>query len=532
MVLSTIVSTLTPDLAPHLYLGVPSQADKTECGAGFARATRRIKSSQTSAISVQDLTSALSSAEQQARNEFSLRFTIPANPRVANGPESISVSGRDFDASSDLSSIPTEGLDSRERERISGFLLRCALKRLWGWEWSEAGLAAQQCLKFSREEDTRDEALNVLAASLVMRGESAKAVDALKQAVAGRWNLNLQGNLVLLASSDSPELAVEHLAHFVLGAETPSDRLGASRMAVDLWSKVTEQLGEGNSPPMPRPVIDSFFELLRKPGISEEEFFDLGLFLSETDEDKRTLLRTIESSAQGNTVSAQILRKNTEDFGSYAIALVSAENLGQLATRPWLQAKLDAIIQTLNQLFTSDDVKNKPIDFAFGLINSGLKCTSLERISLLAFMVWHLRDVFTDENDVPKDEFIVWVVDAYNLSRARGAFEGQNPEYLKLVQGFIQSALNSLMFLYYRGYWNMAIQVEQRVNGLLQESRKWFPNRNAIQSSAREIQSWAVGALNDCKRLRPRCTDNELNPHVDQLIGFVTQFRSAVGSLV
>jgi hypothetical protein len=365
-----------------------------------------------------------------------------------------------------------------------------------------------------------------------MRGESAKAVDALKQAVAGRWNLNLQGNLVLLASSDSPELAVEHLAYFVLGAETSSDRLGASRMAVDLWSKVTEQLGEGNAPPMPRPVIDSFYELLRKPGISEEEFFDLGLFLTDTEDDKKTLLRTIDLSAQGNTVSAQILRKNTEDFGSYAISLVSAENLGQLATRPWLQAKLDAMIQTLNQMFTSDEIEDKPIDFAFGLINNGLKCTSLERISLMAFMVWHLRDVFTDENDVPKGEFIDWVSDAYNLSRARGAFEGQNPEYLELVQGFIQSALNSLMFLYYRGYWNMAIQVEQRVNGLLQESRKWFPNRNAIQSSAREIQSWAVSALNDCKRLRPRCTDNELNPHVDQLIGFVTQFRIAVGSLV
>lgn len=530
MVPSILMPTLTPDLAPHLYLGVPSQADKAACGAGFARATRRIKSSQTSAISVQDLTSALSSAEHQAKSEFSLRFTIPANPRVTNGPESISVAGREFDASSDISSITTEGLDSRERERISAFLLRCALKRLWGWEWSEAGLAAQQCLKFSREEDTRDEALNVLAASLVMRGESAKAVDALKQAVAGRWNLNLQGNLVLLASSDSPELAVEHLAHFVLGAEDPSERLGACRMAVDLWSKVTEQLGEGNAPPMPRPVINSFYELLRKPGITEEEFFDLGLFLAETDDDSKALLKTIDLSAQGNTVSAQMLRKNIEDFGSYAVALVSAENLGQLAPRPWLQTKLDAMIQTMNQMFTSDEVENKPIDFAFGLINNGLKCKSLERVSLLAFMVWHLRDVFTDENDVPKGEFVVWVLDAYSLTRARGAFEGQNPEYLELVQGFIQSALNALMFLFYRGYWNLAIQVQQNVNALLQESRKWFPNRSGMQSSAREIQTWCAGVLGDCKPLRLRCTDNQLNSHVDQLLEHVTQFKNAVSS--
>jgi hypothetical protein len=181
-------------------------------------------------------------------------------------------------------------------------------------------------------------------------------------------------------------------------------------------------------------------------------------------------------------------------------------------------------------MFTSDEIENKPIDFAFGLINNGLKCKSLERISLLAFMVWHLKEVFADENDVPKGEFVVWVLDAYNLSRTRGAFEGQNPEYLELVQGFIQSALNALMFLFYRGYWNMAIQAQQNVNALLQESRKWFPNRNGIQTSAREIQSWADGALADCQPLRMRCTDNELNPHVDQLIQYVTQFRNAVTS--
>jgi len=524
------VPSLPPDLAPHLYLGVPSQADKVTCGTGFARATRRIKNNPASVISVQDLTSALSSAEQQTKNEFSLRFAIPANPRVTNGPESIIVSDREFDESSDLSSLTTDGLDSREREHISGFLLRCAFQKLWGWDWTGAGLAAQQCLKFSREEDTRDEALNVLAASFVMRGESAKAVDALKQAVAGRWNLNLQGNLVLLASTDSPELAVEHLAHFVLGAENPSDRLGASRMAVDLWSKVCERLGEVSAPPMPKPVIEAFYGLLRKPGITEEEFFDLGLFLAETDDDKKKLVSTIDLSALGDTISAKLLRKHAEDFGSYAIALANAENLGQLATRPWLQAKLDTMIQSMNQMFMSDEVENKPIDFAFGLINNGLKCKSLERISLLAFMVWHLRDVFTDENDVPKDEFVSWVLDGYKLSRARGAFEGQNSEYVELVQGFIQSALNALMFLYYRGYWNMAIQVEQNVNALLQESSKWFPNRNAIQSSAREIQGWAAGVLANCQPLRQRCTDNELNPHVDQLIGFVTQFRNTVSS--
>jgi hypothetical protein len=521
---------LTPDLAPHLYLGVASHSSKADCGTGFALATRRLKASASTSITIQDLTSALSAAEQGSDSEFRLVYAVPANPRIVSSAESIDILGRRFGLEDRLESVSINGLTHEDVERVCSFLLKCAMVRLWSWEWDGAASAAQQCLRYSRDEDVRDEALNLLAASLAMRGEVGKAIDALKQAVAGRWNLNLQGNLVLLASAESPELAVEHLAHFVLGARTPRERLGASRMAVSIWSRVSEKNVGGTNTPMPRQVIDSFYELLKQSGINEEEFFDLGLFLVDTDDNKRKVSDTIRASAHWQTPSARLLSSHVESFDAFSIALVEAENRGELSTRPWLSAKLNEMVQTLNQMFVSDDVENKPVGFAYGLIDNGLRCNTIERVSLLAFMVWHLRDVFTDENQVPKDEFANWIVAAHNLTRSREALPWQNEEHHDLVKGFVQSALNALTFLYYRGYWNMAIQVETDVQSVLRESQRWFPNREGLRQSAQGIVSWADGVQASLGPLHSRCNDAELKPHVDKLLGFVKQFRGSVSS--
>jgi hypothetical protein len=459
-----------------------------------------------------------------------LQFAVPANPIFSNGPTSFPSGDQVLDFSSEISVIQQQAQRVADGEQIAAFVLGYSLSRLWEWDWNSASSAAQLCLRLSKAEDLRDEALNVLAASLAMRGDTGKAIDALRQAVAGRWSMNLQGNLVILASADSPAVAVEHLSHFILGAETPAEKLGACRMAVNLWSKVTAELGDESAPPMPRGIINSFYELLKQPGVSEEEFFDLGLFLSETDEDKTQLVQAIAQSEHSNSVSGHLLKVRSQDFGDYGVALVRAENSGELATRPWLQSKLDGMVETMNQMFLSEEVENKPVDFAFGLIDNGLKCRTLERISLLAFMVWHFRDVFTDENQVPKREIVAWVVDAHGYSHARDVFKDRNSEHIELVQGFIQSALNSLMFLFYRGYWNMGIQVERHLNQLVQEGQRWFPNRIQMRESAQGIVAWADGVNADLNPLRIRSDDQELKPHVDELLNFVAQFRRTATS--
>jgi len=524
------VLVLSPSNAPHLYLGVVSHADQASVSAAFAKATRRIKSDATVGITVQDLTSALSAAERRTESALLLQYQAPANPAVIPQVSSWRVGAHEIALDTSASNFPVTEVPEGEREFAASFLLKVALYSLHQWKWADAVALGQLCLRLSRVEDTRDEALNLMAAAFAMQQEPQKALDALRQAVTGRWNLKLQANLVLIATSVSPADAVEHLSHLILGAETAKERLGASRMAVDLWTQVNKDLTGDAAPPLPKAVIDSLYELMKQEGLSEEEFFDIGLFLAESDANEFQRKGVVRESAYRTSVSARMISAASQDFGDYALALVAAEKNGELAARPWLQSRLDGMVASLNDLFTNEEITEKPVDFAFGLIDNGLSCRTLERISLLSFMIWYLSDVFTDENAMPKDEFVVWVVDAHGRVNAAGAFQDRNPEHVELVKGFVQSATNALAFLFYRGAWNQGIQAEENVNAILQESQKWFPNRTGMSQTSRGVVGWCDVVTRNCQPLRLCCDDQELNPRLDELLGFVLQFRRAVSS--
>ena len=522
---------LSPSIAPHLYLGVNSEADKAQAGIAFALATKRLKNEPNVDISLQDLTGALSAAERRGDSALGLCFWVPANADVLQCAKSVSVGDLEISTQSDLLQIKWDSFDYPTREQFALVLLGASIQKLHNWKWQDSIQLSQLGLRVSRDEDTRDELLNVIAASFAMLGDSRKSIDALLQAVAGKWNLNLQTNLVLVAMGESPETAVEHLSHLILGASTVEERLGACNLASEIWGKINHKREGDNEVPLPAKVASAFYDLLTQPGLSEKDFFLLGISLADSNSDEFRQKNIVSKSPHHGSVSGRLLDAAARDFGEFAIELAKAENMGQLSNKQWLQDRLDSMVDSLNDLFISDEVKEKPVNFAFGLIDGGLKCQNLERISLLAFMIWNLSDVFTDENDVPKDEFVKWIENAYDQFKVTGAFSERQKEQVDLVKGFVQSALNSLMFLYARGYWNMALEAEKNVNGILRENTKWFPDRAGIQSASREVVSWCDSALLLCQSLRRRCDDKDLNEHVDELLTYVNQFRSSVISL-
>lgn len=522
---------LTPSSAPHLYLGVNSEADKTQAGIAFAMATKRIKNNQEIEISLQDLTSALSAAERRADSTTGLCFVVPANVKVLPEKDSISIGDLVISTQSDLLQVEWEKFDNSTREKFAALLLMTAIQKLHIWKWMESSQFAQLGLRVSRNEDIRDELLNVIAASFAMRGENRKSMDALLQAVAGKWNLNLQTNLVLVAMGESPETAVSHLSHLILGATSVEERLAACQLASEIWGKLNQKRDGNKEEPLPANVSDAFYDLLTQPGLSEKDFFTLGISLADSNAAEFKKKNIVSKSPHKSSVSGRLLDAAARDFGDFAVELIKAENLGQLSNKPWLQDRLDSMVDELNDLFISNEIKEKPVNFAFGLIDAGLKCNSLERLSLLAFMIWNLSDVFTDENDVPKDDFIKWIEGAYDKFKEIGAFSDRQKEHVELVKGFVQSALNSLLFLYARGNWNIAIQVEKNVNQILQENSRWFPNRSGIQSASRDVVEWCDSANSACQRLRRRSDDKDLNDHVDELLKYVNQFRNSVISL-
>lgn len=522
------MTVLSPSNAPHLYLGVSSQAPQASVTAAFAMATRRLKTASTTTITVQDLTSALSAAERRVDSQLVLQYQAPANVGVIPDATTYMIGDQEVTAGITPEAFPLDKVPKVENENVAGFLLTATLQALHQWRWIDAVGLGQLCLRLSQSEDTRDEALNLMAAAFAMQHEPQKALDALKTAVAGKWNLSLQANLVLVATSISPQTAVEHLSHLILGAESASQRLGASRMAIELWAQVTKDLGGNDAPPLPRPVIDSIYDLSKQAGLSEEEFFDLGLFLAESDSAEFLRRGVIRESPHRSSASARLIEIAARDFGDYAAALVVAENRGEFVDRPWLQGRLDNLIRQINDLFQDEGTEEKPVSFAFGLVDGGLSCKTLERITLLAFMTGFLENEFTDENDVPKDEFVNWIVDAHNRINVRGEFEDRVPEHVELVKQWVQESMNRIMFLFYRGSWNQGIQIEQSVNGLVQENKKWFPNRAGITQASREVVTWCDSVTRNCGRLRAKCNDSELNRHVDELLGHVSQFHRSV----
>ena len=211
---------------PQLILGAPSNVNSQDAVAAFARASKRIKSGENTQFSIEDLTSALSAIEAALRSEESgLKFSVPADPIHFNKSLSFEFGGEVFKFDSDLSKVNVEQLDLPLKALAGQVHLAAAIHQLLIWNWSKASEYARICLRLSDKEDERDEALNVIAASLAAQGDDVRALDALKKAVEGQWNLALQANLALIASEIDPDLAIEHISYLVDGARTAGEKI-------------------------------------------------------------------------------------------------------------------------------------------------------------------------------------------------------------------------------------------------------------------------------------------------------------------
>ncbi len=171
-------------VAPSLIIGVSGDANRAELGTAFALASRRLKTSSSAPFTIEQLTTALADLEGDLKTpRLRLRYRVPANPAVVDMDRVLEVKGERYDATnlpSDVAPLIALGADAEDLARLS---LAAAVKALYAWRWESAADASRVCLTLSKEEDIRDEALNVLAATLLVGDEATKALDALRKAV-------------------------------------------------------------------------------------------------------------------------------------------------------------------------------------------------------------------------------------------------------------------------------------------------------------------------------------------------------------
>jgi len=477
---------------PHLVLGLSSHVQRNEAAAGFARASRRLRRMSDSPFTMEDLTAALSRVENN-RDDKAIKFeyVLPADPRVHKTGLRLPLDVGVFSESDDLSELIGHPDLGKPPEAVGFLFLNAALSRIFLWEWAIAAAYARECLRLSRQEEVRDEALNVLAVSLAMQGDCPRAIDALRRAVEGRWTLGLQTNLLILAAEEDQELAIRQIAYLISGERDPERRLAACRLAIAMWEKFQEDtLGEAvDHDDPPDEILRASRQLLADSSLAEEDFYDLGSFLARIDPAALKHSRSIDVSPHRNSPSGHLILHKLEDFNTFLVNLVPLANRHK-RTHPWLTQELDDLIRACVAILVREPESHGAAGIALTLVSSGLDCSSLDRIVLRGLMLRNLVMSFDDPEERPNEDTIRWLEEAQRSVPVLNLIEEQR-EFASLV---LQNAGTLLSIVFLRSYLHEGEQVEAMVHQINVRMgtliNRLGTDRNAIGNVASIITKW------------------------------------------
>lgn len=472
---------------PHLVLGVSTQASPDEASLGFARSTKRLKQSTETPFSVEDLTSALAMLEGSGSLDAALIYNLPADPAILDGwtPEA-------------AEAARLQSADNPEEAAV-GFLHQ-ALREMLTWEWEAAESSCKEVLRLGQREEIRDEALNVLALSLAMRGESQKAISALKQAVEGEWNLALQQNLGILAIETDPELAAVQATYWLDSAATPEDRESAILRILGMWmslqSDSDEDDGDEVAPP-PR-ILEALRQAMHQD-LSQESFQTLGTFLARTDREWVLKASNWARSPHGATASANIIYARAEGLEEYVEYLVENARSQTVADRN----AINQMLLGMNDLMLREQDATGPASVCIGLFDGGLDFSSFERVLARPLAVREICLSLVKEEAEPLEQVLDWLIEA---RRATPALD-LSPESKQMLQEIHSSAGDIASAVYHDSRINDARQVQQslmEINALhASSSGRRQINRAGLREAARNMQNWC----SDTRRIHGKCME-------------------------
>ncbi len=506
---------------PHLVIGMPSHAPKSEASRFFALATRALKQKPESLFTVEQMTTALSAVESGGSGEYTY-FAIPADPTAVTTQMTVNVAGSFCDtADSFLAAIGTT-IPENEREEVSQVALNYALGELLSWNFESSLQLSREVLRLSRVERRRDEALNLSAAAYYLLGEPEKALDALKHAVEGEWNLELQANLSIVATDLDPQLAVSQMRFLIDNAPSGEMKLEAAMKAVGLWRSTQEELtgspDEQDHAPIPRDLLDSVQEVLKDPEISENDFFSLGMFLADNDSER---LKSSEAFAQSrwfNTASGQIVLARADGLGNYFtnVVRIAAEDPREL---PWVEETLEHLVGWVNSAIMAEEG-----DFAasmgFNLLDQGLKITSLQRLVMCGLVVRSISKRFIDSDDLPNEKFFELV----NQSRqALDELEQElgGGETTDFVHNLINLAADMLAAIHHDFHISQLERFDSALAGINYQMGGFIRRMSVDRAKVSEV----------CRSIRQLCTSAEADLKQAQEISKNSELRIAIAEL-
>ena len=530
-------SYLTAKNAPHLVLGVASSASQNEALTGFALRSRKVKSDLSTPFSIEDLTAALSEIEQGSRDGIlNLRYAIPCDAYAHRPEATFTHNGVTFNAASDFSDFRSIDIVPENRGAAGTVFLAASIFQILEWNWDAAAMCARECLRLSQFESERDEALNILAASLAMTGDTARALDALKKAVEGEWNMQLQVNLAIIATEEDPSLAVAHMSHIVSGAKTIAERLQATRLAIRLWRNTEgEETGsedDDDFSPLPRPLLTSIQQLVKSADLEEDDFYDLGLFLARVDTEAFKASGVLETAHYSRTLSAEVIRLRADGFIAYF------EGLGGIAARdpehkfPWIQAEVDGLLGSMNSSLVGDDdgdAQKSTAMMAFSLLDNGLDCRTFQRVVLRLLLIQKLTSLLTG-NGRPSDKFLHWYFEAAEYIKTGDSSLGSNQN--EFLESLRERAGNLLAIMFHYALLaegddieRAAQLIKQRTTGFL---NKMTSDKTAVKTTSNKIWWACDNAIQAYYQILPLTSSDEFRGEMTRALRALEKIKSSI----
>jgi hypothetical protein len=528
-------------IAPSLVIGVPSDADRAELGTAFALASRRLKTSSNAPFTIEQLTTALADLEENLKTpQLRLWYRVPANPGIIDPKQAVAIRGTRFDVNHLPSDFDLAVAQDADPEELASLALAAAVKALYGWNWEEAAELSRMCLKLSKLEEVRDEALNVLAAALLARGEASKALDALRKAVEGEWNLALQTNLAVVASECDPATAVDHMSYLITGAMDADQRLQAALLAVALWKRSQgDEKGsedEDDFDPPPRSVLDAIYDLLDSDALSEENFYDFGIFLARVDQSQLEAVDLFAHSPHVSSPSARLIRARIKGFFEFVGEFGSIAKAREDHSRPWIMNAIEQYVRTLGRMIADADQKESQkiaILQSYKLFDSGLPKNTVQRALLLAMLILNFDAILPDDG-APKDVVDEWLTHAFrNVSSDQIEMVGEQKENLLEA---IAAAAYTLVQFRHKEIFPTVRQAENQSLIIAQKTSGFFgsltADKSAIRRAARPIFDFCAESKRTYVRLRPMLQDDKARESIDTMVGILDEISARVNQWV
>ena len=522
---------------PHLVLGMRGSKPTAEAGMHFALASRRLKNDPDPPFSIEDLTAALSSVESGGDLDH-LWFQLPCDDGVVPEVIPAQIQGVSVATEADVLQAINDETLAAGSEDLAAALMHHSFGALMEWRFNDSLVLATSVLRISHEERTRDEALNLIACCQSMLGDDEKALAALEHAVEGEWNLGLQTNLAIVATSHKPERAAIQMRFLIDNAPDSESRLRAATRGISLWRVAQEEItgsedSEDHDPP-PAELLESIRELLSDPGLTEEQFFTLGMFLAETEPGSLASSSAFNSSPFRNKASGRILSYRSEGFGPYINNLVRETKRAQRdsdGAPAFLVERVENIVLQANSLLGDKESSELGVGVGFDLLEQGLDASTPQRIILRGLVALRAASALIDQGDVPARKFITWVMEGKEAIPEVSTDAG--PELSEFLTSVVSNAGNMLAAVYHDQFVDLTRQTAQLLAAISHRTggvvRRLTANRQAIGEAARSLRSTVSEALHDIDALFKISDDEELRNGLRELSRVLNEFYTAAG---